>query len=90
MVSVEGISAFTIGVGDTFDGTTFTVGAFTTCTTFAGYPKHGDVDNIFSCDTPQTGQYVAIYATYGTANPFSICEVYVHAQNRKWLIWGGV
>ena len=84
---MEGISDFTIGVGDTFDGSTFTAGDFTTCTTFTGYPKHGDVNNIFTCDTMQTGRYVAIYATYGTANPFSICDVKVHAQNRTYKIY---
>ena len=82
-----GISAFTIGVGDTFDGNTFNASDFNTCTTFEGYPKHGNVSNIFSCDTPQTGRYVAIYASYddGPGSPFSICEVEVHTRRGKVL-----
>ena len=83
LFSVEGINAFTIGVGDTFDATTFIAGDYTTCATFAGYPKHGDVNNIFSCGTAQTGHYVAIYASYGAARSFSICEVEVHTRSGK-------
>ena len=82
---MEGISAFTIGVGDTFDGANFYARDFTTCTTFPRYPKHGDFNNTFTCNTAQRGRYVAIYADYRGAlpNPVSICEVAVHAQNRK-------
>ena len=79
-----GISDFTIGVGDTFDGNTFDADDFNTCTAFEGYPKHGNISNIFSCDTPQTGRYVAIYASYGTLkSPFNICEVEVHTRSGK-------
>ena len=80
ILSVEGISNFIIGVSDTFDGT---VDGFTPCTSFPGYPKHGDFNNIFSCDTPLPGRYVGIYATYDTANPFTICEIAVHTRNGK-------
>ena len=84
---MEGISDFTIGVGDTFDGT-FTASDLTHCATFAGYPKDGDVDNIFSCSTKQTGRYVAIYPSisYGApGSPFSICEVEVLTASGKVL-----
>ena len=78
-----GISDFFIGVGDTFVESTFTPSGsgFTKCANFAGYPKHGNVNNIFSCETPQTGRYVAIYPMNSYAAPgssFSICEVEVH------------
>ena len=85
-VSVVGISNFAIRVGDIFDGNSFNPDDFSECTKFEGYPKHGNVSNIFSCDSPQTGRYVAIYASYGTAeSPFNICEVEVHTRSGKVL-----
>ena len=89
---MEGISAFTIGVGDTFDGSTFTASDFTDCATFPGYPKHGNVNNIFSCEKPQTGRYVAIYPSnsYGApGSSFSICEVEVHTAVASGKVFTG-
>ena len=85
ILSDVGISRFSIIVTDTFNGTTLPTGDL--CKFFEGYPKHGDVNNIISCDTPQTGRYVGITADYGdfpdATNPFTICEIAVHTRNGK-------
>ena len=86
ILSDEGISLFGIIVSDTFNGTTFPAGDFTRCTSSFGYPKHGDVNNIFSCDTPRTGRYVGIITDHRViqaTNPFTICEIAVHTRNGK-------
>ena len=90
ILSDEGISRFSIIVSDTFNGTTFDAGDFTLCTFFLGYPKHGNFNNIFSCNIPQTGRYVGITADYprttgspSAANSFTICEIAVHTRNGK-------
>ena len=86
ILSDEGISMFSIIVSDTFNGTTFPAGDFTLCTFFLGYPKHGDFNNIFSCNTSQTGRYVGITTdnrVIPATNPFTICEIAVHTRNGK-------
>ena len=86
ILSDEGISLFSIIVSDTFNGTTIPAGDFTPCAFIFGYPKHGDVNNIFSCDTPQTGRYVGITTDnrpIPATNPFTICEIAVHTRNGK-------
>jgi hypothetical protein len=80
---VDGVSAFSIGVTDTFDGTTLNTGGLTACTTFEGYPRHGDFDNVFHCDSVVTGRYVAVYSNYANNNPYKICDLAVRASRRE-------
>ena len=86
ILSDVGINFFSIIVSDTFDGTPFPAGDFSLCKFVLGYPKHGDVNNIFSCETPQKGRYVGITADNRqilATNPFTICEIAVHTRNGK-------
>ena len=87
ILSDEGITAFSVIVFDAFNGTTFPAGDFTVCKFVLGYPKHGDVNNIVSCDIPETGRYVGITADYGIipdiTHPITICDIAVHTRNGK-------
>ena len=82
---VEGVSDFIVGVTDSFDGSSLSTGDLTQCMSFSGYPRHGDVNNVFACSSVVTGRYVAVYSNYAApGNPYKICEVEVHAKRREY------
>ena len=77
-----GVSNFDIKVGSTFDpaNVATSVGGFTSCLSYTGYPKHGNVDNIFTCSFRTEGRYVAIEASNQV---ISICEFDVYARSGR-------
>ena len=82
LFAVGGIHNFKISVGNVFDGT-FTPGDFTDCLSYEGFPIAG-MENVFNCDTPQKGRYVAVYADYADgADAIQICDLNVHVMGGR-------